>query len=105
VNVTLPGGNIAFTRIAGTGGGCLYNGPLVNWTINLGPVTQLDGTGGPPNPRADGLGYNPHCVIRDFLPDGPRSTNSYQNVTDLILNSDSESPIDAGSFSFFGMSD
>lgn len=90
INVTLPGGGLLFETPPGTGGGCIYNGPFANWSVNLGPVSGLDGFGGPPNPRPDGLGYNPHCIYRDFDAGLLRSQNSYRNVTQLILNSTSK---------------
>jgi tyrosinase len=94
LNYSTPVGDVRILRAPGTGGGCIANGPLVNWTANLGPVIkELDGQAGPPNPQEDGLGYNPRCVIRDFLPSAVQTLNSYQNVTELILNSSSESPI------------
>ncbi|KAL4899888.1 hypothetical protein BDW74DRAFT_188771 [Aspergillus multicolor] len=52
----------------GTGGGHIYNGPIANWEQHLGPVlyTYDNGVYVPPNPRPDGLGYNPRPIIRDF---------------------------------------
>jgi tyrosinase len=94
LNYTTPAGDppVQIVRAAGTGGDCIAQGPFVNWTVNLGPISQgLMGQAGPPNPRADGFGYNPRCVIRDFLPAAVRGLNSYQNVTELIVNSSSES--------------
>jgi tyrosinase len=57
--LTFPGvANLTLKR--GLGGGCIYNGPFTNHTVNLGPVTP--GTTG-----ADGgLGYNPHYLSRDI---------------------------------------
>lgn len=59
--LTFPGfANLTLKR--GLGGGCIYNGPFVNHTVNLGPVnsgtTGVDG----------GLGYNPRCLSRDINP-------------------------------------
>jgi tyrosinase len=73
-------------RPPGSGGGCIKSGPFVDLVANLGPIGVL-GLPQKPNPRPDGLGYNPRCVIRDFAPTGTlAATNSYQNLTDLILN-------------------
>lgn len=37
-----------------TGGGCIQDGPFVNLTVNLGPLSDLSG--------------NPRCLARDFSP-------------------------------------
>ena len=38
---------------------------MCSWTMSLGPIlTTFPGV--KPNPQADGLGYNPRCLIRDI---------------------------------------
>ena len=72
----------------GTGGGHIYNGPFVNWTLNLGPVVNNVVTNGQhvnPNPRKDGLGYNPRHLIRDFN-NTLLQDNSYSVVTKMLTN-------------------
>ncbi|CAH0044600.1 unnamed protein product [Clonostachys solani] len=44
---------------AGSGGGCITDGPFVNVTSNLGPHFPVQET--------TGLEYNPHCLKRDFV--------------------------------------
>jgi tyrosinase len=47
------------------GGGDIYAGPFVNWSVNLGPVAGRY-TDTPVNPLASGLGYNPRHIRRDI---------------------------------------
>jgi tyrosinase len=56
-----------------------------SWTINLGPV-QPTWNNIPPNPQADGLGYNPRCLSRDLSPQAS-SNASDDRVVSLILGS------------------
>jgi tyrosinase len=92
VTIVVPAGlsgnaEISAARVSGSGGGCLKSGPFVEWVANLGPRGVLGGQAGKLNPQPDGLGYNPRCVIRDFAATGTlAATNSYQNLTNLILN-------------------
>ncbi|KFY97323.1 hypothetical protein V500_02113 [Pseudogymnoascus sp. VKM F-4518 (FW-2643)] len=72
----------------GTGGGFVYNGPLVDWQLNLGPVVNNVVTNGlhvNPNPRADGLGYNPRRLIRDFN-NTLLQDNTYAIVNKMLVN-------------------
>ncbi|KAG5983001.1 hypothetical protein E4U55_001000 [Claviceps digitariae] len=72
----------------GTGGGYIERGPFVNWTLHLGPVTNPnDHNGLPvnPNPRPDGLGYNPRRIIRDFN-NTLLQSNTYQVLTNMLTN-------------------
>jgi hypothetical protein len=41
--------------------------------------------GAPPNPHADGLGYNPRCLSRDINTQGSNETTD-DKVVDLITN-------------------
>ncbi|KAK1711415.1 hypothetical protein BDP67DRAFT_406263 [Colletotrichum lupini] len=57
-----PYGEIAIP--SGNGGGCVTSGPLVNMTVNLGPVSPgMDGLD--PNPNGP-MEYNPRCLRRDL---------------------------------------
>ena len=61
----------------------------LSWTVNLGPtisfLTQNGTSYVPPNPRADGLGYNPRCLRRDISVQSAMAT--FDNITaELISN-------------------
>ncbi|KAF2848810.1 Di-copper centre-containing protein [Plenodomus tracheiphilus IPT5] len=66
------------------GGGCVTSGPFKDWSINLGPV-QTFAQGAPPNPQADGLGYNPRCLSRDISIQAANETKD-EYVVSLIEN-------------------
>ncbi|THX42284.1 Di-copper centre-containing protein [Aureobasidium pullulans] len=68
---------------AGSGGGCVTSGPFKNMTVNLGPLAPVfdDIT---PNPRPDGLGYNPRCLRRDIGVYAASIASTDANSTDLI---------------------
>lgn len=82
INVTLPGGPPpaqSFLRPAGTGGGCIVGGPFENYTLitdarNEGATTPIE------------VFDSSRCLSRDFYMPILATQNSYQNVTDLILN-------------------
>ncbi|OHF04166.1 hypothetical protein CORC01_00505 [Colletotrichum orchidophilum] len=60
---------------AGLGGGFVKTGPFANMSVNLGPVSGLQGTVAGPD---GGLGYNPRGLKRDV---GPAMTSRYNNYT------------------------
>lgn len=70
----------------GEGGGCVTSGPFKDMEVRLGPVTPAVNDA-PPNPRKDGLGYNPRCLRRDISAYAARNWNTDQNVTDLLVQS------------------
>jgi tyrosinase len=65
------------------GGGCIYNGPFVNFTANLGPVNGIYPEV-KENPIPGGRGYNPRCLRRDISKFTSMHSTSDANVTDLI---------------------
>ncbi|KAH9865134.1 hypothetical protein IAQ61_009081 [Plenodomus lingam] len=69
------------------GGGCVTSGPFKDWTIHLGPF-QTFAQGAPPNPQADGLGYNPRCLSRDISPQGVNETKDEYVVSLIKTNKD-----------------
>lgn len=77
----------------GTGGGYIFEGPFVDWQLHLGPVVWNAVTNGQPvkkNPRADGLGYNPRRMIRDFNATLIQQGANYQILTDFLVNKTSK---------------
>ncbi|KAL4752251.1 hypothetical protein BDW72DRAFT_212133 [Aspergillus terricola var. indicus] len=72
----------------GTGGGYIYDGPLVDWELHLGPVLYSNDNGQyiPPNPRADGLGYNPRGLIRDFNNTLLQQGASWNVILNMLVN-------------------
>ncbi|KAL9083798.1 MAG: hypothetical protein Q9165_008357 [Trypethelium subeluteriae] len=72
----------------GTGGGYIYDGPILDWELHLGPVITdyvRNGQHVNPNPRSDGLGYNPRHLIRDFN-NTLLQNNTYSVVTSMLVN-------------------
>ncbi|KAB8227288.1 tyrosinase family protein [Aspergillus alliaceus] len=67
----------------GTGGGCVYEGPFSNSTVNMGPINAAGQQPVPYN-----FQYNPHCLERDLNPTVTRASITFQNTTDLILEYD-----------------
>ncbi|KAI8942273.1 hypothetical protein NX059_000352 [Plenodomus lindquistii] len=84
----LPTGYPCYMKLEpGSGGGCVTSGPFKDWKINMGPVQSvLKIPGGlPPNPQADGLGYNPRCLRRDISVQAANATTD-EAVSALIKN-------------------
>ncbi|KAK8063627.1 hypothetical protein PG996_008279 [Apiospora saccharicola] len=71
----VPG--VRSTLPRGLGGGFVTTGPFANMTVNLGPIA-LAANNSPPNPQADGLGYNPRPLKRDV---GPAVNERFANWT------------------------
>ena len=111
LSVTLPGGPLprqVLVRPAGSGGGCIEGGPFANYTIHIDGIS-VTGDGA----SSITVFSRPRCIVRDFFLPALSQTSSYENVTELILNSDSmvdfhasvENPnsgIHAGGHTFIG---
>ncbi|KAF4819160.1 Tyrosinase-like protein orsC [Colletotrichum siamense] len=77
-NITIPPAN---------GGGCLLGGPFKDFEAHLGPVaSRLKDV--PPNPRKDGLGYNPRCLRRDINPESSKFTSESYTYDLITENKD-----------------
>ena len=82
----------AFVTPPGTGGGFIEEGPFKDWRMSLGPVIPVaveNAPEVPPNPREDGLGFNPRPLIRDFNNTLLQESASYPVVADIVGNSES----------------
>ncbi|KAF1960960.1 Di-copper centre-containing protein, partial [Byssothecium circinans] len=74
--------NFTLLKPAGTGGGCITNGPFKNLTISLGPVAvekdKID-----PNNRF-GLQPNPRCLKRNFDAASSVGVLTWANATEIV---------------------
>lgn len=59
----------------------------ISFKTNLGPLAPVL-TDVPPNPRQDGLGYNPRCLRRDINPNSSKFTSEAHTYDLLTQNPD-----------------
>jgi len=82
----VPNEASCFVRLEpANGGGCVTAGPFKDWKLNLGPVSTI-WPNIPPNPQADGLGYNPRCLSRELSPQAAQNATD-DDIVSLILSS------------------
>ena len=60
---------------AGTGGGCMMEGPFSDYIVNLGPSSS-----------ADPLAHNPRCIKRDLNGGICAANASLRNTTDAPVS-------------------
>lgn len=84
-NVILPGlviRNFTLPKPAGTGGGCITDGPFRDLQLNLGPVAKevID--------PANKFGYepNPRCLSRNFDPGSSVGVLNWSNATAIVAS-------------------
>ncbi|KAI2463638.1 Di-copper centre-containing protein [Annulohypoxylon bovei var. microspora] len=85
-NITIPGlaVNLSITRPAGTGGGCVRDGPFANFQISLGPTDRefIDLT------NKFGYKSNPRCLKRNFDYPSSRDFMTWENAIKIVGASD-----------------
>ncbi|KAF2017473.1 Di-copper centre-containing protein [Aaosphaeria arxii CBS 175.79] len=81
----LPGvgnGNFTLAMPAGSGGGCVQDGPFQNFTISLGPVAKenIDLT------NKYGYKANPRCLSRNFHVKSSEGILTWANATKIVTS-------------------
>ena len=82
--ISLPGFNDVtyanLTLLPGTGQGCVFSGPFVNYTVDLGPLSI-------PNDKVVGeFEYDPRCLERDLSLETAQNWTSFANYTPIVMN-------------------
>ncbi|KAF1830579.1 Di-copper centre-containing protein [Decorospora gaudefroyi] len=88
---------------AGEGGGCIKSGPFKDMKVNLGPVAVMADPQPARNPRVDGFGYNPRCIMRDISGYLTSRDATTEKIATLITNSTAIGPFQDTMQSFNGV--
>lgn len=66
----------------------MQTGPFKNMTVNLGPISSNADPPPPPNPQANGFGWNPRCLRRDISNYLPTNYGTTAHIMALIEDND-----------------
>ncbi|KAJ5648559.1 hypothetical protein N7490_004931 [Penicillium lividum] len=87
IGARIPGPYPPLWLPAGTGGGCVTEGPFKNLTVNLGP-SYLAVPGDNITRMSNPLDYNPRCLKRDLTTAILQLYVNYTSIVDLITQSE-----------------